>query len=885
MEFNFGYEDIDNYMYTIFLNRIVEKYESIDDLPLMDKKERIRSELEKILDSRHLSIDQNQIEEDIMKCLYQRSKDIMVLEQKHEPWLEKYRTKILWHHRDAYSFYLLNYKKWKRETYRTINMTTDIILDHIGNPMSDNGFDNRGLVIGEVQSGKTANYIGLINKAIDAGYKLIFILAGQQNDLRSQTQKRIDNDVIGFDTVTHESKGVKFSLQDIEKDTINAITSADSKGDFKKIKGLILTGERPCVAVMKKNTTVLKNMLDHLHDQIVSANTQKIKMPVLIIDDEVDQASVNTSKDSVNNPTKINERIRDIISLCEKVSYVGYTATPFANILIDANIDGGEHGDDLFPKDYIVCLPTSEDYCGVETYFGSKQDPKYDLIRIIQDASDFVDEEVDDEAKIVKFKPHEEIKRLNESLKEAIDDFIVASAVRRSRGTRTHNAMMIHLAAYVDPAKSLKTLVENHIDDLKSSYRYDMNNQVEHYRDVWERRFKEVRLENRKQDAWSDIVCELDAVLELMKVKLLNGSSKDIIDYSDIEESQYIAVGGNKLSRGITIEGLMISYYLRDPRAYDTAMQMGRWFGYKKDYIDLCRIYSIPQTIDSFIEIADATNELKTDIMEMGERKLTPMEFGLKIVSKSSMMPTSASKMRSSTKMKISFGEQRVETTRFDFSKAKENLGLVRNTVEKLQSDVRVKNDSLAEGTPVFRHVSSEVVLDFLKSFHDVDTAHFNLVQTWKQYIEIMVENNELTNWTFVVSSLNEKNNDSIDIAGHKIIKGTRMVIDPNDNFTRVFANPNDFKYALIGDELRKEFKLFPKNNSRLRSIFTKDQALLTVYVNDITYQHDVIRKNIVGIAIWFPYTNNENSKIDYFVNSIYGTPFDKREAEEYDED
>lgn len=572
--------------------------------------------------------------EDIVRSnMTQNVYDEKIIESEgYVPWLENKKNDIKWVHRDAYHQYLLKKKKWDSKTVFDIDKYSDIILDHMADP-TINSFMKKGLVIGDVQAGKTANYTDVINKSIDAGYKFIIVLAGVHNDLRFQTQSRLDKEVLGYNTEifnpgTNTKNRIGIGEMNVKVIEVEALTKASKSGDLKSKQncGVLLKDDRsPVIAVVKKNTTVLNKLLEIIDYTIQIYDGDKLDVPTLIIDDEVDQASVNTKKPEFD-PTRINGYIRKIINKIKRVSYVGYTATPYANILINYDPtekdNNKEFGEDLFPKDFIIVLPSSSEYCGVKEFFGEKDNTSYDLINIINDEDVLVDE-VETKDNLIRFKAQSEITKINNSIKRAIKDFIVASAVHRSREGKCHNGMMIHIAAYRKPTTSLKDLVEDYVNELVESYRYDIKSRDE-YKMIWEDRFKQISIERGFNDEWDVIETELPKVFEIIKVKLLNGDSDDVIDYTFSDESEIIAVGGNKLSRGITIEGLMISYYLRTPNAYDTAMQMGRWFGYKKKYLDLCRIYTKPQMVADFIHIFDSNNELREDINLMNSKELTP---------------------------------------------------------------------------------------------------------------------------------------------------------------------------------------------------------------------------------------------------------------------
>lgn len=820
-------------------------------------------------------IDENNLRKFVKESLFVQ--DINVIDEKYVPWLEDVKASISWDQSSAYYTYLLSKKNWDLNTVSSLNDSTDVILDHMGNPRIHK-FLKRGLVIGDIQSGKTANFTYLINKSIDVGYKFIILLSGMHNDLRSQTQIRIENEVLGY-TTTEESLNDKIiGIGEIPKfeAKVETMTGRGPNDDFKKAYGKLIQGSKnPLICVVKKNSSVLNNLIQFIKDDISKNKGDKLDVPVLIIDDEVDQASVNT-KDIKNQPTTINKLIRSIINLCNKVSYVGYTATPYANVFINDSDETmtEEYSSDLFPKDFIVSLPLSKNYCGVSKFFGVKEESNYDLVRIIDDEESFVEDAVLDKYDRIRFKAGDVITKLNKSIKNAIDDFIVASAVRRSREGKVHCAMMVHIAAYITPATTLKLLIEQYINRLKVNY----VNELSHYKDVWFNHFKNISSKGRfgyitdkfGEDSWERIEPHISSVFKSLEIKLLNGDSNDFIDYTNIDESEYIVVGGNKLSRGLTIEGLMISYYLRTPSAYDVAMQMGRWFGYKDKYLDLCRIYSKQELIEDFIHIFDATEELRNDVDLMNSLDLTPRQFGLKIKSHPLMKPTSLSKMRCGTTLFLSFENTLQQTIKFNLSKKQDNLIYTNEFIFNLGKNY---NYELDKHNVIFSDVESKDVLNYLKNYIGSLDDTFDNTELWIKYIEKANRFGELINWTVVLASLEK--GDTLRIGGFDIYKSQRSMMKGNPSSTRVISRPDDFKYIFESEsDLRKEYTntAYKKNDPKILEVFKKEKALMVIYPLDMTApsRGGIVEKDLVGLAIWFPSSDILSGSVPYHVTQKY---------------
>ena len=876
-------------------DRIVDNYDNMI-LSYVEKENNIFNDFKQSLKLLGVYISDEEIKNAIHKKLYTKVDDSLTTcydRSKYKPWLQDLKAKINWKHKSQYFSYLIS-KGWPFETVKSIDEYTDEILDHIYYPKVDHNFTCRGLVIGDVQSGKTANYTALINKAIDVEYKLIIILSGTLSSLRTQTQARMNTDVLGYEPNvqfgSNEKIKIGLALDDDNNDYIDVESFTDKIKDWssKTINKLMDGNMPPTIAVVKKNTKVLESIYNSISNNPKSVDG-KINIPVLIIDDEVDQASINTKKHEDEDPARINGWIRKIIMACNKVSYVGYTATPYANILINPDVNVDTYGKDLFPEDFIVVLPTPKDYCGIKKFFGTKENPNYDLVEIIRDDSDFFDIQIpkDDDFddtimdKKSMLKKNMEVEMLPESAKDAIDDFIIASAVRRSReGEDIHNSMMFNISGFKKGSNSLKELVDNHV--LKIKYCLKDESFYNKYKKIWEDRFKNISQKRDKYDEWNSIKSQLLYVINALDVLLLNGDSKDFINYTKTGQHEVIAVGGNKLSRGITLEGLMISYYLRKPNAYDTALQMGRWFGYKNEYFDLCRIYTKSDTLEDFLSIFDATEELKEDIAVMNSRNLTPREFTLKVLTHPSFKPTSRNKMYSADFVRVGFSEQRQETIRFDYSKKEDNKKITEQFIKSIEN----KLVEIDKSTLVYKNVLSGEILYYLDNYcySQDDTRGFS--EQWKQYIKNVNKDGELKNWTVIVDSVDDDEDArEIILNGHKLYKAKRSKHHDN-SYIRAISNPADFKYFFEeGSEDRRNYnKGYKKGDDYLRSKFTKENGLLTIYPIDIVDKNDkekVLVSDLIGFAIWFPYTDNRTGEAEYAVSRVEGLEIDEDIDEE----
>lgn len=826
------------------------------------------------------------------------------------PWLQDVRNDIKWEFYDRYEKYLLDYKGWKPKAIADMKKSSDIILDHLANPKNGKLFNKKGLVIGDIQSGKTANYTALINKAIDVGYKIVIVLAGLTKDLRNQTQTRLDSEVLGYQTKT-SGKGDTIGVGLIKQLHIEGLTYADDKKDFGDMKKFFSVHTldkdvNPIVAIVKKNTSVL----DHLNDFITTSQKNcysngKLDIPVLIIDDEVDQASVDTkNSSSLESASAINKKIRTILSNLNRYSYVGYTATPFANVFVDPNKE------DIYPKDFILCLPTNDDYCGIKDYFG---------VDIVNDDEDVSDHSSDLFVNITdyndmflnntKITSKTDTVAINNSLKKAIQSFIIASSIKKSRGINGYNSMLIHIARFKNPATTLRPLVSNYIDELYHDFKYKYDVTIEDFKNFWEKNFKKVsqkRLGDNFDDNWESIKKYLLPTIESvqMNIKVINGDSGDLLDYSTSKSGDYIVIGGDKLSRGLTLEGLVISYYYRNSKAYDSLLQMGRWFGYRKGWIDVCRVYTTVKFMNDFITVGKVLQKFKLDMQEMYDLHLNPREVGQRIMYSPNLIPTARNKMKSSTKVKISFSDGLQQVITFDRKFINDNLKLTENFIKSLENgEVRPNNKV------VFRNVKVDKVLDYLRKYKDCSNyygyGHISIAN-WIKYIENLQNQNELNDWTIVINSLKTKNDKSkINIGEYTLYKPTRTLRDDGDSskfqlYTiKTNNDPTDFReFFLPGTKEYEETDHYDPEKNYIG--FDSTKAVMAIYIVDLyekklldefdqkTNKQKAVRgdmiidgQSVCAPAIWFSKTKDyEKSATLYYVSKDY-LDKEKKELEE----
>lgn len=578
---------------------------------------------------------------------------------------------------------------WGARPVDELRDSTARVLELLDDPDRDGPWSWKGLVVGDVQSGKTAHYSGVINRAVDAGYRLVIVLAGMHNVLRLQTQQRLEGDFLGFDTDPQKRVDGRRPAVGVGRIPprlpAGSLTFAAPNGDFNVAfarQANFTPGGEPCLLVVKKNAAILKN----LNDWFIGLPKAFRGAPLLLIDDEADQASIDTRDQPTLSdgtfaedyePTRVNGQIRRLLGTFERSAYVGYTATPFANILIHDERSAKVYGADLFPSTFIMSLSAPDDYFGPVAVFGTNDDdgaPELDVVRYLDQSAEGWMPDVHDRSLHPLHTGRDEAPP---SLKVAIEDFLIACAARAARGQdRAHNSMLVHVSRFVDVHDHVHRQVERYLDEVRNLISGGDVETLGRLRARWGEDFEPTRASMRGtvfdrnvvDVTWEDVLARLADSSDRIQVVVANGRSKTGLDYDRYRDSglSVIAIGGDKLSRGLTLEGLTVSYFLRISKQYDSLLQMGRWFGYRRGFADLCRLHTTPDMEDWFRHVATASRDLRDQLAHMRLMLKTPREYGLRVEAHSDMNVTAPNKQRHAVETRAGYGgEGKIQTVMF----------------------------------------------------------------------------------------------------------------------------------------------------------------------------------------------------------------------------
>ena len=744
--------------------------------------------------------------------------------------------------------------KWEPQQVDSVSAESFRVLQHLPDPEVDTPFRGRGLVVGYVQSGKTANYTAVAARAVDAGYRVVIVLSGIHDSLRNQTQLRLERELIAKQSVD-----------------LNGLNSPDEwvclttpTEDFQTHREDVLRQSGPFLAVVKKNVPVLQKL-----DRWLESSQHFLDdLPVLIIDDEADQASINTKgnrpldasvgedddEDENLSPSRTNALIRSILRRAKKAAYVAYTATPFANILINPEAVDRHVGDDLFPKDFVIQLPRPKGYTGTEELFGVSAQGR-DVLRTV------VDEDVKAlrgvrrrrKAEIVLEQASE---TLPNSLADALISFCLAGSVRILRGlTGKPHTMLVHVSQRTADQSRIADAIRDQLDLWREADRQGQRLDLI-FGPVWD-----------QMKAGVDVSSDDDAVLKLavgvlqeLVVLELNSVTGENLEYDEKPARHIVAVGGNRLSRGLTLEGLTVSYFLRTASMCDTLLQMARWYGFRHGYEDLIRIWTSDGIARWFSELALVEQSLRDSIVALARAGRRPDQMAIRLRAHSDLLLTARNKSGTALSQQDSWSGEHPQTVLLplsDLSKLEANLALTHQLMEEISPSCRCQGGVLA------RDISPETIAAFLRSYQiheDIVVFRNDLLADW---ILERSSVGELTDWSVFVASPADGN--SYRLGGQDIGLVRRKRVSSES--IGILTDP-----AHEGVDLPRGPDAYKRDSGTydaeaMRAARPATQGLLLIYSLDPGYLGIQSTEPVIALALSLPQTSDAGTT--WIVNSM----------------
>jgi hypothetical protein len=747
-------------------------------------------------------------------------------------WLKGAReADIEWNYTARYLKHLSNTGRAKT-VVSEIDDSSKKILGKLGDPRAENSFLIKGLVEGDVQSGKTGNFNAVINRSIDAGYRLIIVLSGIMDDLRIQTQKRIQIDVIGEGKKGRVGVGLIDTFGTDVGSTVqqvNSITSEDA--DFSSPLEKANFSMKPInILVCKKNVSILKNLLIWINENLPEGES-KHATPFLIIDDEADNASLNNEGHKGQEyASKINGHIRALLDLFHKRSYLGYTATPFANVIQDRNdvpdkpwiltyktkqqekIVEFSQVNNLFPDDFIVQLNSPTNYVGAQRFFETLANDGVNKLPVVEPVDDYCDDfpsrviEVDEDNVIgvdrfdskaewdtrvgkfgtynnfVSYRDYRKGTRaaksldtfpntIPDSLKKAVMCFVLGISIRELRQPmmvtsnlyQPHNTMLIHISRFTRWQTKTERLLKSYYSDLISRLLMEKPNAPGsiylQFGKVWRDFYHDIVLNIREYlpkgyedefmmpTSFNSVLPGLIDAAKGVDILALNSQTNDQLEYKKDNPKKVIAIGGNRLSRGFTLEGLITSYFVRTTNYSDSLLQMGRWFGYRPGYLDCCKLFTSQDLIDKYDSTTLCIEELKAEFKKMDDLERTPSDYEIRVRTHEGVLQiTRPSILKNTQSVKWSYQDSLQMSTSINVEATH-----ITNVWEQFRTNIASLMISAEQrDTLLCKQVSSEAIINILQGSNNFDSTKCELMVA---YIQKCNEKKLLENWTVAIKT------------------------------------------------------------------------------------------------------------------------------------
>lgn len=779
-------------------------------------------------------------------------------------------------HWPALKAFLAAEKDWPESRIKDLHSASTKVVSHTTDP-GDAKYACKGLVVGHVQSGKTANYTAVIAKLVDHSYNLVIVLSGIHNGLRSQTQGRLDAELHRLNPYLWKP------TTDVDRDFIKPTRPMASD--------IVPPGHRTAVlCVVKKHKAPLGKLRNWIRQAERDGTISSVK--ALVIDDEADQASVETAT--------INPLIRDILEVLPRHCYIGYTATPFANVLINPAVT-----DDLYPRNFILSLPRPEGYMGAEAIFGrdrvesdlvddyeepSGGDPVpldgWDMVRIIPES----EAETFRYSRSVPFAP-----AMSKNLRAATLYFWLATAARRIRGDHGHSTMLVHASLQTTSHAKLKHVFGTFHDYTKERLASQDPTFMAELEELWD---SERLKANRPSKGYlvpdfDQLVPVLADIVEATDLIVDNSGSTERLDYEnrplddagEPEPLVVIAIGGNTLSRGLTLEGLTVSFFVRAAKAYDTLLQMGRWFGFRPGYEDLPRLWMTDELRRWFRHLAVVEHEIRGDIERYQTTVSTPVDFGVRIRCHPALTVTR--KLGAAVPASTSYGGQRIQSRYFRLDEdwlvnnnAAANRLIADLVSNPIVTEAAIGNSGDSSGPVLFRNADVNHILRFLDTYQSHEDSPDLDRRLLTDYIRKLSESDDpsLEMWNVAVMAGNSRDEGVMRLGGSEFNLIRRSKLKDSQHSTTADIKTLMSKEHLVIDvdidsaSARRESEAWLKS---LRDEAYPDTGLLLLYPiqaesrpdpsNEETRRNLAAPTDLVGLAMVFP-----DSRSNDAVNNDY---------------
>ena len=753
---------------------------------------------------------------------------------------------------DRYREYLS--KSLPPSVVKTTDDDTDEVMNNL-EPALTERFSRYGMVVGHVQSGKTLNYSSLICKAADEGYKFIVVIAGGINNLRDQTQERMNESFVGYSGGDQVGAGIGAGGKQLMPLSLTTILRDFNKQDADRLaQGINFeTVNVPVLLVIKKNRSTLKNVIEWLEKQY---RGNDIEHAMLVIDDESDYASINTKGEE--DPTVINKSLRQLLSLFKRSAYVAYTATPYANIFIDHKASNDDVGKDLFPKDFIYSLNAPTNYFGARKIFIDSQ--QRHLVAI------------DDHETLIPYNHKKDftLDKLPSNLLDAVRLFVINIAIRRLRGQGDkHNSMLIHATRFTDVHKNLALLTGEYLDLLKKDIlAYALLPNAENYSDhLAELSRTYYRHHTEIDKRWDDVLRELESFVSEVIIRDVHAKSSIPLEYKKDVVTNAIVVGGASLARGFTVEGLSVSYFLRNTVFYDTLMQMGRWFGYRPGYEDLCRIFMPQDRINDFAEIIRATEDLVGDFKLMAYAKKTPEDFGLYITENpdSALQVTARNKQKN---MSFYYHDMRLEGSLKETSYLRKEQTVINEniqTVRDLLDELPVQEMGKEIQSILWTNIERSLIKKFVSKYKTYDKDKLGLSS--RMPIGFIKEYIDKTDTLWDVALYNGEG-DLFEHNGYRINRQKRRFSNKKDCYevlNRQVSSGSAEAIAIVDTEVRKLV-----SNDRKKSRGKRTKPLLMLHILQDQNKEGAFQEIAAYGISFYGDVNTEAKPVRLMINTVY---------------